>query len=487
MSTATGILKNKKWEDTAISVDKLNLDLQNPRIPQHVKEQNDELLIRNHLLEKEDVLKIARSIAENGYHKSAVAIVCKEKGKLIVLDGNRRLAACQLLLNPKFAPSARDRRELEKLNKIFDKKELNSVKITIAPTRKDAEREIWDIHVNQLLKPWEVLQRLRMYRILIDRGEYTISFASKKYGTSVAKFKKELGKLFFYEKILGQIEDEEEDELFKSGLNAIDRLILSSNGKKLLQYSIDDEGGVVFKDKIATANKLTKLIPYIVGAEKIPAQAKQDYLVEKVFSIIDPVIFANSKSQSKKTDDEETSGKKSPTGTVVQSDWITDKEYKKYKGADRVKAMLDEMKKNRPTKRQNLNILAVSLRVLIELAIYHKLKEQGSIGKIIRKRKDDLEIENKKRAEKGIHKKEIPKDWTPNLKEMLRFILNIADDTTIDPQEKRAIRKVMSDRKEFVEDLNLFIHNVSYIPTEDKLNDIWKTFGRPILELISKI
>jgi len=171
MGTATGIPKNETWEDTTVSVDKLNLDLQNPRIPQHVKEQNDESLIRNHLLEKEDVLIIAKSIAENGYHKSAVAIVCKERGKLVVLDGNRRLAACQLLLNPKFAPGARDRREFEKLNKTLNKQELNNIRITIAPTRKDAEREIWDIHVNQLLKPWEVLQRLRTYRNLIDRGE----------------------------------------------------------------------------------------------------------------------------------------------------------------------------------------------------------------------------------------------------------------------------------------------------------------------------
>ena len=97
------------WQDKKVNVTELNLDLQNPRVPKHVKDHNDIGQIRDYLLEKEDVLRIARSIANNGYHRSAVAIVCKENDKLIVLDGNRRLAACQLLIDPKLAPNARDK------------------------------------------------------------------------------------------------------------------------------------------------------------------------------------------------------------------------------------------------------------------------------------------------------------------------------------------------------------------------------------------
>ena len=167
--------KRKGWYDRKVNVNQLNLDLQNPRVPKYVKDYNDVNQIRAYLLEKEGVSKIARSIANNGYHRSAVSIVYKEKGKLIVLDGNRRLAACQLLLSPKLASSTYARKEFEKLNKIFDKKQLESIKITIAPSRREAEKEIWDIHVNQLLKPWQVLQKLRMYRNLIDSGQYDIN------------------------------------------------------------------------------------------------------------------------------------------------------------------------------------------------------------------------------------------------------------------------------------------------------------------------
>ncbi len=287
----------KNWKDDIVDVTTLELDLQNPRLPKHVRDQNDITQIRNYLLDKEDVLRIARNIANNGYHRSAVAIVCKENGRTIVLDGNRRLAACQLLLKPELATNARDKKELEALNKITDKQELKKVKIAIAPSRKEAEKEIWDIHVNQLLKPWQVLQKLRMYKNLIDSGEYDIDSASSEYGVASAQFKKELEKLFFYEQILEQIRtDKDEEELLNSGFNKIDRLILSTNGKKLLDYSTDNKGDITFTNRGKSDKKLKLLVPYITDPQKVPAQATQEWLVENVFSKVDPSFSVSKKS-----------------------------------------------------------------------------------------------------------------------------------------------------------------------------------------------
>jgi ParB-like chromosome segregation protein Spo0J len=285
----------KQWKDDVIDVERLELDLQNPRLPKHVRDQNDITQIRNYLLDKEDVLRIARNIANNGYHRSAIAIVCKENGRTTVLDGNRRLAACQLLLKPELATNARDKKELEELSKITNKQELKKVKITIAPSRKEAEKEIWDIHVSQLLKPWQVLQKLRMYRNLIDSGEYDINSASSEYGVVPTQFKKELEKLFFYEQILEQIRTEkDEEELLKSGFNKIDRLILSTNGKKLLDYSTNNKGDITFTDRSESDKKLKQLIPYITDPQKVSAQVTQEWLVENVFSRID-TNFSTSK------------------------------------------------------------------------------------------------------------------------------------------------------------------------------------------------
>lgn len=290
-----------KWKDDIVDVETLELDLQNPRLPKHIKDQNDITQIRSYLLGKEDILRIARGIANNGYHRSAVAIVCRENGRTIVLDGNRRLAACQLLLKPELAIDVRDKKELRELNKITNKQELKSVNIAVAPSRKEAEKEIWDIHVNQLLKPWQVLQKLRMYRNLIDSGEYDINTASAEYGITTAKFKQELGKLFFYEQILEHLRTEkDEEELLKSGFNKIGRLILSTNGKKLLNYSTNEKGNITFANRSESDKKLKQLIPYITDPHKVPAQANKSWLVNNVFTKIDPKSFAITKNEVRK-------------------------------------------------------------------------------------------------------------------------------------------------------------------------------------------
>lgn len=283
----------EQWKDSVIDVGKLELDLQNPRLPKHIRDKNNITQIRSYLLEKEDILKIAKNIANKGYHKSAVTIVCRENGQMIVLDGNRRLAACQFLLKPKLATKVSDKKELEKLSKITNKQAFKKIKITIAPSRKEAEKEIWDLHVNQLLKPWQILQKLRRYKSLIDDGEYDINSASSEYGATPAQFKRELEKLFFYEQILELLRTEKDErELLNSGFNKIDRLILSTNGKKFLNYSTNNRGDITFANKVKSYEKLKQLIPYITNPQEVSAQAKQEWLVEHVFSKIDPSFSA---------------------------------------------------------------------------------------------------------------------------------------------------------------------------------------------------
>jgi len=371
------------WKDHVVDVEKLELDLQNPRLPKHVRDQNDITQIRNYLLDKEDVLRIARSIANNGYHRSAVAIVCKENGKLVVLDGNRRLVACQLLLKPELATNARDKKELEELNKIVNKQELKKVKIAVAPSRKEAEKEIWDIHVNQLLKPWQVLQKLRMYRNLIDSGEYDINSASSEYGVTPAQFKKELEKLFFYEQILEQIRtDKDEEELLKSGFNKIDRLILSTNGKKLLDYSTNDKGDITFANRSESDKKLRQLVPYITDPQKVSAQATQEWLVENVFSKIDSG-FSGNKTNTEKENEQTEADAPSPKRktarekNIAQSLFGQNLVLKKGDTNNIYQDVLDlydfyvkDSQKNEPRLSKNFPaLIRMSLRLLVESAV----------------------------------------------------------------------------------------------------------------------
>jgi hypothetical protein len=180
---------------------------------------------------------------------------------------------------------------------------------------------------------------------------------------------------------------------------------------------------------------------------------------------------------------------KTPTnGTLARTDWITEAEYRDYKGADRVKDMLKELKKNPPVKGDTLNIVAVSLRVVIELAIYDALKKKGHIQTIITAQKADVATKNAQRATTGKPLLPLLKpDWTPSLAIMMGFMLQEANGIITDPQERKALTAVVAKKKDFMNDLNSYVHNVSFVTTESEVKDIWMMFGRPIFDIIKKI
>ncbi|TKI57827.1 hypothetical protein E8L90_21665 [Brevibacillus antibioticus] len=86
-----------KYTPIEIPLDKLILDHLNPRF---VNIPNpDEEGIKEYLIEYEEVLTIAKGINEDeGLIPGERIIVCKENEKYIVLEGNRRICACKLLI-----------------------------------------------------------------------------------------------------------------------------------------------------------------------------------------------------------------------------------------------------------------------------------------------------------------------------------------------------------------------------------------------------
>lgn len=92
--------------------DKLRLDLTNPRFGLAQAADEDEALLM--LLDKADLKELWDSISERGYEKFEPLVITKERGALVVLEGNRRLAAVKLLLNPERLP-ANLRRKVPKI------------------------------------------------------------------------------------------------------------------------------------------------------------------------------------------------------------------------------------------------------------------------------------------------------------------------------------------------------------------------------------
>jgi hypothetical protein len=86
----------------SISVNALNLDPENPRLPERLISASEKDVL-NWMLSDATLVDLMASIAENGFFNGEPILVVEENGKYIVVEGNRRLASIKLLGNPELA------------------------------------------------------------------------------------------------------------------------------------------------------------------------------------------------------------------------------------------------------------------------------------------------------------------------------------------------------------------------------------------------
>ena len=134
----------------------LVLDHQNPRLVSIDGEASDAAIIAQ-LYRAEDLSELLQSIAANGYLDIEPLIVLEEKGHLIVLEGNRRLAAIRLFQEPDLVTQVFDQERVKiTLPDISDqlRSTLDSVSVYRVADRKEARSFIGFKHINGAAK-WE--------------------------------------------------------------------------------------------------------------------------------------------------------------------------------------------------------------------------------------------------------------------------------------------------------------------------------------------
>lgn len=89
-------------EVVPVPVDSLALDQKNPRLVNGAGKMTDEEIAQR-FHRAEDLGELLQSIAANGYLDIEPLVVVQESGRLVVLEGNRRLAAIRLFREPPFA------------------------------------------------------------------------------------------------------------------------------------------------------------------------------------------------------------------------------------------------------------------------------------------------------------------------------------------------------------------------------------------------
>src|ERR1700730_14847421 len=87
------------------TLDELRLDPRNPRLKEGIEKASQPELLAE-LAREYELQDLGRSIADNGYFSEEPLVAVKDRGgrTWTIVEGNRRLAALQLLENPNAAP-----------------------------------------------------------------------------------------------------------------------------------------------------------------------------------------------------------------------------------------------------------------------------------------------------------------------------------------------------------------------------------------------
>lgn len=228
------------WEEMRMSVSDILLDYDNPRV--FIEEPTQENLLR-FLINEDQSIELANQIVLNrGLPLAEKPVVTMEGDKYIVLEGNRRISACKLLLDP----SVLTNKEAKRIPQIDTELEdyLNNFPVVLAPNRDSAEAFITLRHSgDKSVKKWSTIASTKRFVNRFNKGE-SINHISRVLNEKNADVRKGIRFFFFLEFIKNEIEWKEEEkiklEIYKMETTKLDRFLpFSKKAKEILKIDFN--------------------------------------------------------------------------------------------------------------------------------------------------------------------------------------------------------------------------------------------------------
>ena len=246
-----------------IKIDDLNLDLKNPRLGVVLENITSYDKLMKLLIEGDSILPLTQSIAENGYDSDRLPIVYVDKGKYVVLEGNRRVLALKILKDPAIAPLNKEK--FLGFSDTFKKNGHNedNIDVYVYKDKNTANKLIAKIHTAKDIKGWDIYSQGKFYYEQLFMCESKKKFI-KKFGLTSARAHKLIFLFKFIEyikldsKLPGSLKD-----LFVRGStfeSVIDKLFFANKKKWGIRLS-EDYKNIEIEDKGKLNSKLKKVIP----------------------------------------------------------------------------------------------------------------------------------------------------------------------------------------------------------------------------------
>ncbi len=157
------------WEELAVDVvNDLRLDPRNVRldIPEGVPESD----IVQDLFTNEKALSLVEGIVKVGLLTHEVPIVVERDGQIVVVEGNRRVAALKAIQNPYLAPDHQSR--ISKLVQALpDRDAIRRITVKMAPTQDDADQLVAALHTGNQRVAWSPARQAAFFQAQLDAGK----------------------------------------------------------------------------------------------------------------------------------------------------------------------------------------------------------------------------------------------------------------------------------------------------------------------------
>lgn len=463
------------WDEQTITVTSLLLDPNNPRIPELGHQANQREIVAE-LVHNDAIYELAKDIAAQGFFPTEILICIEETNALIVVEGNRRLAALKLLLSPELAPQEWIAR-FRALAKKASGPPVQEVRVLVAPSRSDAAPLIMNRHTQIGIRRWEPIQQARYVHSLRTAG-MTLDNLAATTGFAKGELLKNFRTHTMYEIANSLKLDEKTNATVrdprKFNTSTLERVIGSPRMREFLGIQFDSDGkvvGSVHPEDFKKAYK--KIIQDIVDGEIDTRKLNNDKGVRSYISThlgnVRPKRNGSFNSVTLLGQTEE--GKapspalkaKPKTKAEKQIPYLIPKSLKCGLQMPRIAEVLSELQKLKVDGFENA--VAVLLRIFIEMSISHYLESTRSMKTLVAR----LNKDGKK-----------PNTWTPSFRQMLGDVLqnDKAIIAAIPKQALKALNKAVSDDSYplSLDGMDQFVHNPYVAPTERQLRQFWNSF-----------
>lgn len=254
-----------------VDIDDIYLDNENPRFASSPliadKEEITQVAIINYLIQYGEVYDLAQRINDNrGLFNETIASAYINNGKVIVLEGNRRIAACKILLDNNLVKDEfRNDRPIPGVSE-DTRKNIKQINLIIYDESIDAQKYIASKHTQPDVKKWTTIEQYNYYYSQYTKGKTTKKIAEEASISNVKSVEDKIRQYTLFKDMFKLVQSKHPD--IRVETTSILPVIAEFMPKLLVKgnaYSIDVETDASFKyttipSKAPLFNKILQII-----------------------------------------------------------------------------------------------------------------------------------------------------------------------------------------------------------------------------------